>query len=123
MHEMTVAEEVLASVAREVRRNGARKAISITLCRGRYGCVNPASLTFCIGAIAEDTVLDGAEVKFRELEPGVLCPNCGPVAAVSEDAVAVCPHCAGPAEALTGTELFLEMVELDVEEDCPPGEA
>ena len=119
MHEMTVAEEVLASTAREAQRIGARKAISITLCKGPYSCVNAASLTFCIEAIAGGTVLEGTQIRFRDLERGVLCPNCGPVPDEPKDTAAVCPRCNSKAEVLTGTELFLEMVELDVEEDSP----
>ena len=116
MHELSLAEEVITSVTETARTYGVDRVAGLTLRVGKYSCVDKSSLSFALEAMAPDTVLDGAAVAILDVEPAVVCPACGRTA-VADDAPAICPVCGQPAKLMSENDLYIEAMELDVEED------
>lgn len=116
MHELSFAEQILKCVDQEARRHCARGVSRVRLRVGRLSGVNGANLAFCLKAVAEGSAMEGAEVEVDEVAPELVCSDCGrqPVGGVVEP---VCPTCGKEAELLLNAEVYIEEVELDVEDD------
>ncbi len=116
MHELSLAEAILNSVENEARRHRARAVSSVRLRVGRLSGVDRRSLSFCLEAISAGTVMEGARIDVGEVGPELVCGECGRFP-VERPKALVCPKCGAPAELSPGTDLFIEEMELDGEED------
>ena len=114
MHELAFAEQILTAVAREASQYPDAKVTRIRLSAGKYLGLDRASLTFCLEAISQGTLIEGARIDLVELGPEFECPACGRVALENDTAV-TCPKCGAEGAASPGTELFIEEIELDDE--------
>ena len=73
----------------------------------------PASLTFCFGLVAKDTVCDGARLELEVVPARLRCGACGHEWEIDVPAFR-CPRCAsGDAEVVSGEELEVESIEVE----------
>jgi hydrogenase nickel incorporation protein HypA/HybF len=114
MHEMSLVQSILDIVKEYAAREGFKKVLSITLSFGKASTVVPASLTFAFEVLSENTIAQGAELKF-DIKPVVIyCMSCSKDITVNSYE-AVCPFCNGNEVLLSGGTEELKLVEMDVE--------
>ena len=136
MHELSFATEILDRVQHEARSfqastvcrghslsNGDKLLTNCKVARVRLGagellCIDNASLTFCLEAIAAGTVMENAriEIEVRPLE--FECARCGRRPAVTA-LDQRCPGCGDAGEFVSGKDLVIEEIEFNE----PDGEA
>jgi len=116
LHELSFAEQILRCVEQQAREHGAPRVSRVKLTVGQLSGVDRSNLAFCLEAITDGSVMQGAEIEVDEVGPELLCPSCGrlPVDGVVEP---VCPACGKEAELVLNSEICIEEIELDVEED------
>ena len=112
MHELGVANEVLAVVLSEAERNGARQVTTVTLRVGVLRAIEPEHLSFLFSHLAHGTPADGASLEIREEPVRVECPACGVLEARSIPWE--CPRCKGGGFVATGGD-SLEIVSLEID--------
>lgn len=113
MHELAVAEEIVAIVA---DRTGGARAVRIVVEVGRLCAVVPDALRFCFDLATEGTIAEGARLEIVET-PGLgRCRACG-ADVVLDRPFGRC-RCGGTdLEWLAGEELRIKDVEIAREED------
>lgn len=116
MHEMAFAEQILENVQRETEAFGDCIVTRVRLRAGERLALEPASLRFCLEAISVGTCMEGAVIEFREVGPELDCPVCGRVT-VASALDTVCPTCGQACPPTMGTELILEEIELNDEDN------
>ena len=112
MHELGVANELLAVVLSEAERHGALKVATVTLRVGVLRAIEPEHLSFLFSHIARGTSADGARLEIREEPVRVECPACGVLEARSLPWE--CPRCRAGGVAATGGD-SLEIVSLEID--------
>jgi hydrogenase nickel incorporation protein HypA/HybF len=121
MHELSFAETILRLVEKTARAHGGGRVARVSLRVGTMSGVNKGSLTFCIEAIAAGTALAGARIEVIDVEPGLVCRECGR-SPLSGASAPVCPKCGRPAEVAPATDLYVEEIELNDDEEDPARE-
>ena len=116
MHELAFAEQILKIVEHEARKNGARKVTRVKLIVGRMSGVDKGSLSFCLEAIAAASLMDGARIEVTEVEPELICADCGRFP-IGDALTPVCPACGKEADLSTATDLYVEEIDLHEEDD------
>lgn len=117
MHELAVAQEILALVQRHVPAHQASLVRAVRVRIGELAGVVPDSLEFCFGAVVAGTAWQGAALVMTRV-PGEAC--CLACAAVFPTVVpgAGCPACGGgQVRMVRGRELHLDAVDL-ADDDC-----
>jgi len=116
LHELSFAAQILRCVEQQAREHRAPRVSRLRLRVGRLSGVNRDNLAFCLEAVADGSVMQGAQIEVDEAGPELVCPSCGrlPVDGMVKP---VCPACGKEAELVLNTEVTIEEVELDVEED------
>jgi hydrogenase nickel incorporation protein HypA/HybF len=94
MHEMSIAEGVLAIVEEAARREGVHAVRAVRLEIGRLAAVETQALRFCFESVVRGSIAEGARLVIEEA-PGVAwCFGCCasvPLAARLDP----CPRCGG----------------------------
>jgi hydrogenase nickel incorporation protein HypA/HybF len=114
MHEMSLVQSILDIVKEYAAEKNFNRVTSITLSFGKASSVVPAALTFAFEVLSEDTIAQGAELKF-DIKPVIIyCMKCSrDITVISYEAV--CPLCHGHEVLLSGGTEELKLVEMDVE--------
>jgi hydrogenase nickel incorporation protein HypA/HybF len=112
VHELGVANEVLAVVLSEAERNAACRVTAVTLRVGVLRAIEPGHLSFLFDHLARGTPAEGARLTILTEPVRVDCPSCGPLDVRS--IVWECPRCRGEGIAATGGE-SLEVVSLEID--------
>jgi hydrogenase nickel incorporation protein HypA/HybF len=115
MHEMSFAQQILDVVLREAEAYPGARVTRVKLKAGALLALEPASLRFCLEAIAADTPMEGAALDMVETPAEIECPVCGRIEVESLSG-GMCPDCGAQAQPATGTELTIEEIELDEED-------
>ncbi len=108
MHELAVAESVVASV---LERTGERQVAVVRLRIGRLAGVVPDALSFCFELAAAGTTLDGAALEILEEHGRAHCRTCAADFAL-DDAILLCECGSADVELLSGRELSVTSVEV-----------
>lgn len=117
MHELAVAQEILALVQRHVAEGQAPAVRAVRVRIGELAGVVPESLDFCFGAIVAGTPWQRAMLAIERVPASARCLACGEVFATSVPGSG-CPRCAsGRVQMITGDELHVDAVDLD--DDVP----
>ncbi|MFA4839178.1 MAG: hydrogenase maturation nickel metallochaperone HypA [Candidatus Neomarinimicrobiota bacterium] len=117
MHELTIVENIINMVEAEIgKRQLDQKISKIVFLAGKMNAIIPESLTFGFDTIKkEHPVLADAELVIRILPITVRCRSCGAESTIDEPEF-ICQHCSGTEiEMLTGSEMFIESIEMDEE--------
>lgn len=117
MHEMSIAHELVDSVAEAARQAGATRVVRVTVRVGALSGVVAESLAFAYEVAAAGTLLAGSELLIERVPLALLCANCGPVNPA--DPRAQCPRCGEPAAVTAGREL--DVVSMEIDDSGPSG--
>jgi hydrogenase nickel incorporation protein HypA/HybF len=72
MHELGIAQEVVALVAEHAQRKVTRVVLEI----GKLSAVLPDAIRFCFDVCSEGTVVQGAQLEIREIPGRARCRAC-----------------------------------------------
>jgi hydrogenase nickel incorporation protein HypA/HybF len=111
MHEYSLVSALVQKVEQEAR---ARRATAVTRLRVRIGAlagVEPGLLASAF-TLCREGLLKDASLEIERAEAAWACPRCD--AAVPVGAVLRCAACGLPARLVSGDELLLEQIELEV---------
>jgi len=74
MHELGIAQEVVALVCEHAR---GERVTRVVLQIGKLSAVLPDAIRFCFDLCSEGTVVEGAELEIVEVPGRALCRECG----------------------------------------------
>ena len=115
MHELSVSAAVVDTA---VRLAGGRAVAVVNLRVGHLRQVVPDSLLFYFGLVARETVCAGARLEIEVVPARLRCEDCE-TEWVAEAAAFRCPSCrSAGVTVLSGEELEVESIELEVEDAC-----
>jgi hydrogenase nickel incorporation protein HypA/HybF len=110
MHEMMVAQNVLAAMLDEASRQNAKPTTAKISC-GKLNVINDEALRFAFDAIAKGTPCEGVELEIEHKPIKAHCKNCNEDFDV-EDSDLKCPKCGGDDyELLPDAPLLLEEID------------
>jgi hydrogenase nickel incorporation protein HypA/HybF len=110
MHELALAESMLAIAKREARRAGLQRITTIRLEIGRLSCVAPEALRFCFNAVTRGSIAEGAALEIISVPGAGSCPLCGRSFPLVEP-YGVCADCGAPLTVTAGTEMRVRELE------------
>jgi hydrogenase nickel incorporation protein HypA/HybF len=110
MHELSIAESVVAIVERHAR---GRRVVRVELKVGHLRQVVPSALSFAFELVAQGTVAEGAELAMEEVPAAGRCRECGADTPLPWFPLA-CRACGGlDVDVTRGEELLVDSLELD----------
>jgi hydrogenase nickel incorporation protein HypA/HybF len=111
MHEYSLVRAMVDRVEHEAR---VRSATSITRLAVRIGALSGVEPRLFASAftLCREGILADAELDIRRSEAAWACPECA--ADIPAGAVLRCPACDAPARMVTGDEILLEQIEMEV---------
>ncbi|MDR3591131.1 MAG: hydrogenase maturation nickel metallochaperone HypA [Negativicutes bacterium] len=113
MHEMAIAQGILDIALDNAARHGAKTISRIKLLVGEMTEVEPDSLRFCFGALAQGTAAAGAELEIEAVPLVGRCRDCGAEFVIKRFRF-LCPACSSAGvEILSGRELKVEHLEVE----------
>jgi hydrogenase nickel incorporation protein HypA/HybF len=98
-------------VEEEARARGATAVLALRVRVGALAGVEPALLASAF-TLCREGLLEGAELEIEAAEAEWDCPRCG--AHVPAGEVLRCAACGVPARLVSGDELLLERIEMEV---------
>jgi hydrogenase nickel incorporation protein HypA/HybF len=114
MHELSIAESIVAVVERHAR---GRRVTRVEVSVGHLRQVVPSALEFAFELTTKDTPLDGAELVLEEVPAAGRCRSCDEMSRFDGFPLA-CRACgAWDVEVTAGEELRVEALELEEEEE------
>jgi hydrogenase nickel incorporation protein HypA/HybF len=114
MHELSIIADLFEIMEEKAREKGSNKIISVKLQVGKLSGVVPEFLITAFDVYKKDTMAAGAKLEIEEIPLTIQCKTCGKTM-TKEDFVFICLHCGShDLKTLTGTELFLEKMELAI---------
>jgi hydrogenase nickel incorporation protein HypA/HybF len=113
VHELGIAQELLAAVLSEAGRHGARRVEEVRLRIGTLRAVIPENLSFLFGEVSRGTIAEGAALRIEEEPVAWRCPACG-ASGSAASLTLECPSCGAGGPALSGGEA-LEIAAIDIE--------
>ncbi len=108
MHELAIAESVVASV---LEHTGGRRVAVVRLRVGRLAGVVPDALSFCFDLAATGTSLEGASLELVEEHARAHCRACARDFTL-DDPILLCSCGSADVELLSGQDLCVTSVEV-----------
>ena len=122
MHELSIAQSLVAELTAVAERNDAISVRTITIVVGALSGVEKTALEMAFPFAAEKTICNGAELVIKQQPAQILCNNCGK-SSNSEDIFYLCPECESDnIEVQAGRELMIESVNLELPDETPEGD-
>jgi hydrogenase nickel incorporation protein HypA/HybF len=122
MHELSIAESVVAVASRHAR---GRRVEKVTVRAGHLRQVVPAALELAFELVAEGTAVEGAKLEIEPVPAAGRCHDCG-IESELEGFPLLCPRCGSlDVELISGEELLVDSLELEEEgpeEEGPQGQ-
>lgn len=109
MHEFAITSSLISQVIREAEKNGARRIRRIHLLIGEQSSVVPECVQFYFAQLKDHPLLEGTELKFRQIPLRLRCPKCGQEFNSVEE---MC-QCNAGADITGGDELTIESIEIE----------
>lgn len=117
MHELSIAQSLLAIIEDEMAKNGKEKLLTVKIRHGRLASVVPEALETAFEVLTADTRLAGSRLVMEEIPVRLRCRTCGREFSPESPsaAFAPCPACGEELghEVLSGRELYIEYLELE----------
>ena len=107
MHELGIAQEVVAIVAEHSRRRVTRVVLEI----GKLSAILPDAIRFCFDMCSEGTVVEGAQLEIIEIPGRARCRACD-AEVILERPFGRCECGGSDLEWLTGEELRVKEYEV-----------
>lgn len=118
MHELALAQEIVAMVGRHVPAAQAPRVRSVHVRIGELAGVVPDSLEFCFSAVVAGTVWESAALVMTRVPAEACCLDCAATFPTQAPG-AGCPACGSRFVRMTqGQELHVDAVEL-ADDDAP----
>jgi len=116
VHELSIVSGLFDTLLEQAREHGAREVTLVKLRVGKLSGVVPELLESAFDMYKKGTIAERAELVIEEIPLAIRCRSC--LAEISKDEFAfICPSCRSTdIEILGGTELFLEKIELEIDE-------
>jgi hydrogenase nickel incorporation protein HypA/HybF len=112
MHEYSIVEALISRVSQEVEAHGARGVMRVYVKIGALSGVEPELLASAYEVFREKTVCADAELNIERVEERWACSSCRQ--ALAREAGLICPRCSTPARLVSGDEIVLERIEMEV---------
>jgi len=113
MHELSIANSLVEIATEHAREHNAAQVLSITLRLGTLACVHKNALQFSFELVTQDTVLEGAELRFIDVPVAVFCQPCNAEVELPGIQRFRCPVCDAPSgDIRRGMELDVESIEI-----------
>jgi hydrogenase nickel incorporation protein HypA/HybF len=115
MHELSIAESILAAVRKEVASRPGSRPIRVGLRIGKLTAVDVDSLTFCFEAVLKGTDWENLQLDARVCPIRRICHDCSHEFAVVEYD-ATCPACGSASTKMSsGDELDFDYLEVETD--------
>lgn len=113
MHELPVAESILDIALRHAQQAGAQRITAVQLVIGDLSSFIDESIQFYWDMISQDTLAQGAQLRFRRVPARVECRDCGRQFSPGKT-ITPCPHCASARlRVVEGDQLLVEAIEVE----------
>jgi hydrogenase nickel incorporation protein HypA/HybF len=111
MHEYSLVSAMVERVEQEAR---ARRAVAVSRLAVRIGALSGVEPELLASAftLCRQGILAGAELDILRSEAAWACPSCG--AMIPSGEVLRCSACGTPAKLVSGDEILLERIEMEV---------
>jgi hydrogenase nickel incorporation protein HypA/HybF len=114
MHELSIIASLFEIMEEKAAEKGSKKIISVRLQVGKLSGVVPEFLITAFDMYKKDTIAHDAKMEIEEVPLKIHCKSCGKTM-TKDDFVFICLHCGmQDLTTLTGTELLLEKMELEL---------
>ncbi len=113
MHEMSLAENMLAIIEQQAQAQRFRRVRSVVLEIGTLAAVEAEAMRFCFDAVTRGTIAQGAQLEIVETPGQGWCLHCAKTVAMQEQ-FALCPECGDAHVQITGGTA-MRVKELEVE--------
>ena len=121
MHELALAQEIVAMVARHIPPAQASRVRVVHVRIGELAGVVPDSLEFCFSAVVAGTVWESADLVMTRVPAEACCLDCAATFPTQAPG-AGCPACGSRLVRMThGQELHVDAVELADDDVAPSG--
>lgn len=108
MHELSIAENLVAIVREEMNKTGLTRLNSVQIKVGEFTHLVPDALQFCFEIAVQGTPFEGARLEIEVVPTVGFCNKCRRQFRV-EGALFVCPEClGGDVDVQTGREMTIE---------------
>jgi hydrogenase nickel incorporation protein HypA/HybF len=113
MHEYSITESLIALVLEEGERVKAEKVRSINLVIGELSTILPDCIKMYFEVIAKGTILEDAQLNFKEIKAELKCNLCGEIFSKNKNRYE-CPECGGLGVFTEkGKEFYIESIEIE----------
>jgi hydrogenase nickel incorporation protein HypA/HybF len=122
MHEWGIAKNLVNLVNQKLGSNFKGRIATVNVRIGKLRGVPPYVLRSCFEALAAGSLLEGARLEVKEVEPQARCESCGRAFLPDEllpdgphySVRRACPSCGNTGvEIAQGNELFVESIEVE----------
>jgi hydrogenase nickel incorporation protein HypA/HybF len=113
MHELTIAQNIIAIAVSEAQN---RKIRRINLVIGELSSVFEDSIRFCFDVISKETPAEGATLSVTTVRALIKCASCA--REFGYESEGTCPGCGRRGgEVTTGREFYMESIEVEEMDD------
>ena len=113
MHEYSITESLIALILEEGERVRAEKVRSINLVIGELAAILPECIEMYFAVIAKGTILEDAQLNFKEVQAELRCNLCGEIFLKNKNRLE-CPECGGLGVFTDkGKEFYIESIEIE----------
>lgn len=113
MHEVSVIDEIVQTVLDEIKNYQVLRVDSVSLRIGKLRQFVPEIMQFCYEVATRDTLLQGSQLKLKEVPVQIFCRRCEMTTELEEYDFH-CPECQSMDIQVTGgNELILDSIQLE----------
>lgn len=112
MHEYSIVGALIERVRAEAAERGASSVSRVWVSIGELAGVDPELLVTAYETFREHTICEKAELSVNHVSARWQCPRCA--RGIADDAPLYCPDCSTPARLMSGDEILLERIEMEV---------
>ncbi len=114
MHELSIVASLFEILEEKAKEQKAKKILSVKLKVGALSGVVPEFLETAFDIYKKDTLAAESKLEIEEVPLKIRCQRCG-AEIVKDDFVFICEKCdSRELKTLSGTELLLEKIEMEV---------
>jgi hydrogenase nickel incorporation protein HypA/HybF len=114
MHELSIIASLYEIMEEKAREKGSEKIISVKLLVGKLSGVVPEFLITAFHTYKKNTIAHDAKLDLEEVPLKIQCNTCEKIM-TKDDFVFICQYCGSQdLKTLSGTELLLEKMELEL---------
>jgi hydrogenase nickel incorporation protein HypA/HybF len=112
VHEYSVVQALMERVLAEAQARGATAVHRLSVRIGELSGIEPELLASAYTLVKDNGLCDASELDIRRVPAVWACRDCGQQVARGE--ILRCPTCSAPAKLLSGDEILLERIEMEV---------